>query len=75
MWNSKINYPQNPRVNSVTLLYVVQSQAAPDRTADLQGEFIVETNACVPLIGAHFQANKSKVHQLLKKYLVAEMAE
>ena len=29
----------------------------------------------MPLNGAHFQADTSKVHHLLKNYLVAEMVE
>ena len=31
--------------------------------------------ACAPLHGAHFRADSQRVHQLLKNYLVAKMAE
>ena len=57
------------------LSYVVQSQAAPERTTDLQGEFIADTIACAQLSGDHFQADTSEVHQLHKNYPADETAE
>ena len=53
----------------------MQAQAAPDRTTDFQGNFISDNIACVPLSGAHFQADTRKVHKILKIYLLAETAE
>ena len=38
-------------------------------------EFISKMIACAPLHGAHFRADSRCIHQLLKIYLVAEMAE
>ena len=55
-----------PGVNGVPLSYVVQDQAAPELTTELQGEFIADTIACPPLSGAHFQVDTRKLHQLLK---------
>ena len=57
------------------LSYVVRYQAAPDHTTYFQGGFISEKIYFAPLSGAHFQADTRKVHQLLKNYLVDEMAE
>ena len=37
---------------------------------------MIETSeTCAPLHGAHFRADSQHVHQLLKNYLVAKMAE
>ena len=55
------------------LSYVVRYQAAHDRTTDFQGDLISDTIACAQLIGAHFQADKIKVHHILNNYLVAEI--
>ena len=72
-WNL---YIYNPRVNGVSLSYVVQAQSAPDCTTDLQRKkLIADTIACAPLSGAYFQADTRKVHQLLKNYLMAKKSE
>ena len=55
--------------------YALQSQVAPRRIIDFQGEFIADNIACNPLSGSHFQADTRNVHQLLKNYLVADTAE
>ena len=57
------------------LSYIVWSQAAPDRTADIQGNFIAETTDCAPRSGTHFQSDTRMVHQILKNYIIAETAE
>ena len=64
-----------PGVNGVPLSYVMQSQAAPDCTTYFQSDFIDETISWSPLSSAHFQADTSKIHQLLNNYLVAETSE
>ena len=64
-WEVKLeNYLYKiPGVNGVPMSYAVQSQAAPDRTTDFQGNFVAETIACVPLSGTQFKDNTSKFHQ------------
>ena len=62
-------------VNGVPLSYAVWSQTAPDCTTDLQGYFIAEMIACAPLIITHFKSDTKTVHEILKNYLVVEMAE
>ena len=59
-----------PGVNSLLLSYVVRNQADPERTTDLQANFIAENIAYVPPSSAHFQAETRKVHQILKKYFM-----
>ena len=57
------------------LSYVVREQEDPDHDRDFGDDFVSEMIACAPLHGAHFRANSRHVHQLLKNFLVAEMAE
>ena len=59
----------------VPLSYVVQEREDPDHDRDFGDNFISEMIACAPLHGAHFRADSRCIHQLLKNYLVAEMAE
>ena len=57
------------------LSYIVQEREDPDHDRDFGDDFVSEMIACMPLRGAHFRADSRCVHQLLKNYLVAEMAE
>ena len=71
-----INYlSMIPGSYHVPLSYVVREEEEPAHDQDFGENFISEMIACAPLHGAHFRADSRCVHQLLKNYLVAEMAE
>ena len=71
-----VNYLSTiPGFYHVPLSYIVREQEDPDHNCDFGDDFVSKMIACVPLHGAHFRANSRHIHQLLKNYLVAEMAE
>ena len=71
-----VNYLSTiPGSYHVPLSYVVREQEDPDHDRDFGDDFVSEMIACAPLHGAHFRADSRRVHQLLKNFLVAEMAE
>ena len=57
------------------LSYIVRINEAPDHASDFAGDFTEEIIACPPLNGPKFRADARKVHQLLKKFLMAKSAE
>ena len=57
------------------LSYVVEENQAPDPTRDFDGDITEEIIACAPFDGPKFRADARKVHQLLKNFLTAELAE
>ena len=71
-----VNYLSTiPGSYHVPLLYIIQEQEDPDHNHDFGDDFVSEMIASAPLHGAHFRADSRHVHQLLKNFLVAEMAE
>ena len=71
-----VNYLSTiPGVYGVPLSYIVRDNEAPDHTCDFAGDFMEEIIACAPLNGPKFRADARKVHQLLKNFLTAELAE
>ena len=64
-----------PGVYGVPLSYVVRKNEAPDHAHDFAGDLMEEIIACTPLDGPKFRADARKVHQLLKNFLTAELAE
>ena len=66
--------PTIPGVSGVPLSYVVREQEEADALATYES-FNERAIACAPLIGAVFQADARKVHQLLKSFLQSESAE
>ena len=71
-----INYLSTiPGVYGVWLSYVVRDNEAPDHARDFVGDFTEEIIACAPLDGPKFWAEAQKVHQLLKNFRTAELAE
>jgi len=72
---SFVNYLSTiPGVNGVPLSYVVREKEAPDVDASYES-FNERAIACAPLIGATYQADARKVHQLIKSFLQTETAE
>ena len=59
----------------VLLSYVIREEEEPTHNQDFGDDFVSEMIACAPLHGAHFRADSQHVHQLLKNYLVAEIAK
>ena len=72
---SFVNYLSTlPGVNGVPLSYVVRDKEAPDVDAAYDS-FNERAIACAPLVGATYQADARKVHQLIKSFLQTETAE
>ena len=63
-----------PGVSGVPLSYVVRERDVAEADAQYES-FNERAIACAPLIGATFQADARKVHQLLKSFLQTESAE
>lgn len=63
-----------PGVNGITLWYVIWENETPDRTMEYP---IVNERAiaCASLSGPNFQADATRVHQLLKSFLQTETAK
>ena len=71
-----VNYLSTiPGSYHVPLLYVVREREDPDHDRDFGDDFISKMIVCTPLHGNHFRADLRCIHQLLKNYLVEEMAE
>ena len=71
-----VNYLSTiPGVYVVLLSYVVRNNEAPDHACDFAGDFMEDIIACAPLDGPKFRVDTRKVHQLLKNFLMAELAE
>ena len=70
-----VNYLSTiPGVNGVPLSYVVREKEDPDLSGVFDS-FNERAIACSPLVGAVFQADARKVHQLIKSFLQTETAE
>ena len=61
-------------VKGVPLSYVVREKEEAEEGATYEG-FNERAVACAPLVGASFQADVRKVHQLIKSFLQTETAE
>ena len=71
-----VNYLSTiPGVTGIPLSYVVRENQEPDHETDFGEDFTSEMVARASLSGPVFQADVQKVHQLIKNFLVAEMAE
>jgi hypothetical protein len=70
-----VNYLSTlPGVTGIPLSYVVRELEEPDRAIDY-ASFNEKAIACAPLVGSTYQADATKVHQLLKSFLQSESAE
>ena len=63
-----------PGVKGVPLSYVVREKEEAEAGATYES-FNERAIACAPLVGASFQADARKVHQLIKSFLTTETAE
>ena len=71
-----VNYLSTiPGSYHVLLSYAIREQEDRDHDRDFGDDFVSEMIVCAPLHGAHFRADSTRVHQLLKNFLVAETAE
>ena len=71
-----VNYLSTiPGSYHMPLSYIIREQEDLDHDRDFGDDFVSEMITCEPLHGAQFRADSRCIHQLLKNYSLAEMAE
>ena len=71
-----VNYLSTiPGSYHVPVSYVIRENEDPALDRDFNEDFQAEMIACALLYGAHFSVDARRVHQLLKTFLISEMAE